>query len=485
LKEDLKLNEHAIATLHGTMSDVDQQHIVEEFGKEESPVRLLIASDVASEGINLHFLSHRMIHFDIPWSLMVFQQRNGRIDRYGQEEAPEIVYLITQSDERKIRGDIRILELLIRKEEEARKNIGDPAALMNLYDIDAEEGFTAKAMEEEKSADEFEKALSAATFDPLALLMGKMPEVTGQEEMKRSIRTLPSLFKDDYDYLEAALSNLGADEELKVEFQRDKKRIELTAPRELKERFEQLPSEVWPDNGVIILTASIDDMKHEVAESRKEEIAWPRMQYLWPLNPVLEWVNDRMQGRFRRHEAPVITLYDGLDPGETVFILSGLIPNRKGHPLVHHWFGVSFLHKEFRQIINFDSLLEKTSMGKKQLPNRGAAVNTGELKGLLPTAVAKAKEWLSIKREHYEDTINPRLNDHYTALDRLRKRKYSWLDDRYRESRLSEKLITERKESERREIDKIFDNFIRWVEETHCSEDNPFIQVIAAVRRDA
>ena len=62
------------------MSDLDQQRIVEEFGRDDAPVRILVASDVASEGINLHYLSHRMIHFDIPWSLMVFQQRNGRID---------------------------------------------------------------------------------------------------------------------------------------------------------------------------------------------------------------------------------------------------------------------------------------------------------------------------------------------------------------------------------------------------------------------
>lgn len=99
----------------------------------EAPVRILVASDVASEGINLHYLSHRMIHFDIPWSLMVFQQRNGRVDRYGQKVSPDIRYMVTRSTNEEIRGDMRILQVLIRKEAEANKNIGDVGALMNLY----------------------------------------------------------------------------------------------------------------------------------------------------------------------------------------------------------------------------------------------------------------------------------------------------------------------------------------------------------------
>ena len=105
LPHDLRLTDKQVEILYGTLSDVDQNRIVEDFGRDEAPVRLLIASDVAAEGINLHYLSHRMIHFDIPWSLMVFQQRNGRIDRYGQDHIPEIAYLVTESQNTKIRGD--------------------------------------------------------------------------------------------------------------------------------------------------------------------------------------------------------------------------------------------------------------------------------------------------------------------------------------------------------------------------------------------
>ena len=72
LTTDLKLKTGQVATLRGDQGDTVLMETVEAFGKTQSPLRLLICSDVASEGINLHHLSHKMIYFDIPWSLMVF-----------------------------------------------------------------------------------------------------------------------------------------------------------------------------------------------------------------------------------------------------------------------------------------------------------------------------------------------------------------------------------------------------------------------------
>ena len=137
LLADLRLGAKQIDILHGGMSDVDQQRVVEDFGNATRPLRLLICSDVASEGINLHYQCHRLIHFDMPWSLMVFQQRNGRVDRYGQERTPHIVYLMTESVNETIRGDTRILEVLEQKDQQAYLNIGDPSAFMNVHDIEA------------------------------------------------------------------------------------------------------------------------------------------------------------------------------------------------------------------------------------------------------------------------------------------------------------------------------------------------------------
>ena len=51
---------------------------------------LLVATDAASEGLNLHERCHHLIHLELPWNPNRLEQRNGRIDRYGQWRAPVI-----------------------------------------------------------------------------------------------------------------------------------------------------------------------------------------------------------------------------------------------------------------------------------------------------------------------------------------------------------------------------------------------------------
>ena len=137
-KRDLRLRDQQLTLMHGQLSDTEQQDIIERFGRLEDPLRLLLCSDVASEGLNLHYFCHRLIHFDLPWSLMVFQQRNGRVDRYGQAQEPHILYLFTATQVEKISGDLRILEILQQKDEQANLNLGDPALFLNVYDPDKE-----------------------------------------------------------------------------------------------------------------------------------------------------------------------------------------------------------------------------------------------------------------------------------------------------------------------------------------------------------
>ena len=90
---------------------------------------------MASAGLNLHFQCHRLIHFDLPWSLLRFQQRNGRIDRYGQDRNPEIYYFVAATTHPKIR-QMWVLDKLVEKDEAARQGVGDPAVFLNAGDVD-------------------------------------------------------------------------------------------------------------------------------------------------------------------------------------------------------------------------------------------------------------------------------------------------------------------------------------------------------------
>jgi hypothetical protein len=82
----------------------------------------------------------------VPWSLITLEQRNGRIDRFGQKHTPEIFYLLTEPSHERMRGDLRIVEILTVKEEQAHKNLGDVRWLMQLDDASQEEQRIAQAV---------------------------------------------------------------------------------------------------------------------------------------------------------------------------------------------------------------------------------------------------------------------------------------------------------------------------------------------------
>lgn len=482
LPKDLGLQDKQTAVLYGAMADVEQQKIVEDFGKEEAPVRLLIASDVASEGINLHYLSHRLIHFDIPWSLMVFQQRNGRIDRYGQEKTPHIVYLVNRSENPRIKGDMRILELLIEKDQEAVNNIGDPSALMGVYDMDAEEKITADAIEQGMSASDFEEILSAEkdVLDPLALFMGDFTQQEEGESATDKIRSMPSLYPDDYQYLKSAINYLREKESLQADFDDQEQQVELIAGDDLKRRLRYtMPREVWPEKDTFILSADRQAIQKEIKRSRKDENAWPTAHYLWQQNPIVEWINDKVLAGFGRHEAPVLQVPEALNAGEVVVILSALIPNRKGQPLLHYWVGTTFHKGTYQGIELLETLLARTGLGQRQFPNKGASVDTEALRAFLPEAVKQTKAFMTKERTTFEDEINGKLQAHLDGLEKLKSKQYRQLELFYQEKRQ-----LNRKEQEKREIDRKFNDFIQWVEDTMTTEDNPFIQVIAVLKGD-
>ncbi|MCD6010829.1 MAG: rapA [Flavipsychrobacter sp.] len=145
LTTDFKMSEDAIQFFHGGLNDTDQQNIIEDFGKQDSTVKILLSSDAGSQGVNLHYYCHRTFNYDIPWSLITLEQRNGRIDRYGQKYTPYIYYLIADSDVDGLKTDLHIVERLTQKEEVVYRMLGDAGSVMKLYDAGKEEKLVERA----------------------------------------------------------------------------------------------------------------------------------------------------------------------------------------------------------------------------------------------------------------------------------------------------------------------------------------------------
>jgi SNF2 family DNA or RNA helicase len=475
LQQDLKLKENELVTMTGSMSDIEVNKIVEDFGQEDSKVKLLIATDVASEGINLHYLSHRLIHFDIPWSLMVFQQRNGRVDRYGQEQEPEIYYMQTSSTDEEFKGDNRILDILIKKDDQAAKNIGDPSAFMNVYSIEKEEEIVANAMETKKDADTFEKELDAniedSEFDFFAALNESMEEKPKVAVIEYGASL--SLYEDDLSYTTNALKYIQQFQKIDARFDGD--RIELYASEleDLKYRFKMLPSEVIPDKWHFILSNDLKTINSEIKNSRKNETAWPNIHYLWEQHPLLEWIKDKLLSNFNRQEAPVLSL-NTLEENEQIFIISGLIPNKKAQPVIDEWIGVKFVGNKFDSVLTLSDVLEQTKLNTKKFPNSAIDYELESIKANLPVAIQEGTKYIQVQRDRYDDAMSTELLKQLDELDRLKVRHMGQLEMDFDQA--SKKL------ERQREIDKIFKDYHNWIKETMEIEREPYIQVIAVLR---
>ncbi len=104
-----------IRELRGGMRDDDRVHIAELFnhppGEDAdagTTVRILLCTDTASEGIDLHQRCHDLLHYDVPWNPSRMEQRNGRIDRHGQPSPTAGIHHFTGVGETSLGRDTRI-----------------------------------------------------------------------------------------------------------------------------------------------------------------------------------------------------------------------------------------------------------------------------------------------------------------------------------------------------------------------------------------
>ncbi len=126
LRTELGEEDDSIAELYGGMSDEEREQIKFAFNDPESPVRILVATDAASEGLNLQHSARLLIHYDIPWNPSRLEQRNGRIDRHGQARDVSIYHFTSDDD-----ADLAFVARILQKVNDIREDLGSMGELFD------------------------------------------------------------------------------------------------------------------------------------------------------------------------------------------------------------------------------------------------------------------------------------------------------------------------------------------------------------------
>ena len=366
LQKEFKFKEGAVQILHGGLSDQEQMAVIDEFKREDTPIRILVTGDVASEGVNLHSQCHNLIHYDIPWSLIRIQQRNGRVDRYGQTTPPQITTLLL--DDESLASEVHVLSRLMDREHEAHEQLGDAASLMGQHSEAREEDAIRDVLRGQRTFEETvatveevkERAqhaeddpdtdpsllLDALDFDSLFDDLDDDPNEASGDPNSGSINnpqttaanTTHSLYRDEESYLLDALSEAYLDEAAApvakggVELKRHANGIiELTPPRDLSRVLDLLPQDYLKARGVkdrLSLTTTREQGEFLLKQARTGDshTTWPTAHFLGPLHPVTDWAADRALSRMNRREIPAVTA----NVDAPTLLLLGTLTNEHG-----------------------------------------------------------------------------------------------------------------------------------------------------------
>lgn len=407
LPQRLGLNpKRQVRVLHGGLADVRQMDVIEEFGLGESPVRLLLTGDMASEGVNLHRRCHHLIHFDLPWSLITIEQRNGRIDRYGQRSSPDIRALVVTPQHPELTGDVRVLTRLLQREHEAHRAFGESGSLFGLHSAEAEEQEVTRQLRAGTDPDEIVPGEPESAFDLMALLAGG----TGTDMVPE--RAPRSLFDSDYHFVTEALTATFPDPAVldRRGDDADASFLSIVPPSDLKQRFAALPQSYLREQKIVDrlrLTADRDAANAHLERARnKEDSQWPEIGHLSPLHPLVGWLVDKVLVRVGRNEAPILRAAVDVP----TFCVQGVWSNGRGQPQLVDWMGVRLEADGAHSIGDLFETLGAAGV-EPSMANPGPVFETDRtlLQHALPGVIDAVTAELGRRRADHDETVEELL----------------------------------------------------------------------------
>jgi len=446
-----------IAVIHGSTPDTHLTTTVEAFGTGSAPIRMMIATDVASEGINLHHECHHLIHYDLPWSIISLIQRNGRIDRLGQEKNPVFRYLLVETDEGLLKGDQEIFRRLIDKVEEINRLRQTGESVLQLYDPEAEEEYIASQGIIAGNKDVLEKpaAASAGEVDPeagalesilneanqaghedfLNFLLGDDTTANAAAPQKAEQNNEPDKFRlySDRYFLTKGYKFLRERNPDYLPLDDREKFVIINAPEDLQRRLGKttkqsdvifgataIPAESWPEKDQFRLSDDPEQVEKAIKAARNVYGYWSKELLLNEQHPILQWLTERLLMTVDRGKAPII-ISPNLVPGEICFCFIGQLSSKSGIPLIVDGHAVScFRGGEFE----LRPLNEKLNMVQfDQLTNTGKEPNIKAAQPLIHSAVKFSLDQMNQLKVSREKQMLPLLRKEERRLKQWKDRR--------------------------------------------------------------
>lgn len=119
LRANKKTKDVKVEVITSKLADEERKMKIDELASNDRHV--LVCTDCLSEGVNLQQAFDTVIHYDLPWNPNRVEQRNGRIDRFGQT-APEVLISTIYADNNPV--DKIILNVLYKKQREIKRRLG-------------------------------------------------------------------------------------------------------------------------------------------------------------------------------------------------------------------------------------------------------------------------------------------------------------------------------------------------------------------------
>lgn len=493
-----------IAVFQGGMLDTEQDAMIENFGKKDSPIRMLICSDAGAQGVNLHYYCNRMFNYDIPWSLITLEQRNGRIDRYKQPRVPYIHYLVLRSDNPNISTDFRILDRLKEKEDEVNRTLGDVAEVFHLYDVHQEEKVIEKAIindDEDIWAKLATLGMGSDAEDSQTNAEEKIPDEkpndivtigkTDDSDVEVKIDEGISIYKKDMDFYSALFRQLESDHLIKPgNVTIDDDMVNVTNTDELDTVLFDVPAEAKPRRGMRYhLSTNKEDVLKAIENARvvdnnqsnADGIRWADTQILYDLHPVVRYMLTKLSASVPKNDAPVAKL-SFLPKNMAYFVINGQVSNQLGNSVISD-FLVCPVNKDGNGIFKPMSLGEfiTTNHLKDTLyTDTIAEEDLNRLHDLLPEAIDNAKTIMSEQQATKMAAMNSVVTNYSKKLN-------DWIYGEQKQLSLFQayELMPSgfagvRMDKRKKKVESLSQDRGQYLKDLQSLQGEPFIKVIAA-----